>query len=127
MARPTEFIHYLLEQLAPLGTVTARPLFGGHGLYLESRIFAIVVADTLYLKVDDVSRPEFDAAGLHRFRYDTTQGENSLSYYEPPPAALDDRELLCQWAQKALAAATRARAPKKKRPSPRPARKAARD
>ena len=50
MARQSEFVTYLLEQLAPLGEVRARAMFGGYGIYLGERMFALVAEDTLYLK-----------------------------------------------------------------------------
>jgi DNA transformation protein len=111
MAKQSEFVTYLLEQLAPLGTVTARSMFGGYGIYHAGRMFALVVADTLYVKVDDMSRAEFESEGLKPFRYERRdKGEAVMDYYEPPAAAIDDREQLCAWAQKGIEAATRAAA-----------------
>jgi len=109
MPRRSEFVDYLLEQLAPLGEVSAKSMFGGWGIYHEGRMFALVADDTLYLKVDDANRSDFESKGLLPFRYDRTDREVAvMSYYQPPTAALDDRELLCEWAGKGIAAATRA-------------------
>jgi DNA transformation protein len=108
MAKQSEFVTYLLEQLAPLGTVTARGMFGGYGVYHGGRMFALVAGDTLYVKVDDTSRAEFESEGLRPFRYERRDiGEAVLDYYEPPAAAIDDREQLCAWAQKGIEAAMR--------------------
>ncbi len=115
MLRDTAFVSYVLEQLEPLGEVSARAMFGGHGIYLEGRMFALIAEDTLYLKVDDESRAEFETAGLKPFRYQGAKGETTMSYYEPPSSAIDDREQLCIWAGKAVAAAQRAPV-KSKRP-----------
>ncbi|MEO8351906.1 MAG: TfoX/Sxy family protein [Chthoniobacteraceae bacterium] len=105
MADRSFFVTYVLEQLDALGDVTARAMFGGHGIYLEGRMFALIAEDTLYLKVDDESRAEFEQAGLKPFRYASSKGEMTMSYYEAPFAAIDDREQLCAWARNAVAAA----------------------
>jgi DNA transformation protein and related proteins len=118
MARRSEFVDYLVEQLATLGDVTAKSMFGGWGIFRDGRMFALVASDTLYFKVDDESRADFEREKLRPFRYERRdQGEATLPYYEAPAAALDDRELLCTWARKGIEAATRAaqRSPKRKR------------
>jgi DNA transformation protein len=120
MPRRSEFVDYLLEQLAPLGDVTARGMFGGWGIFHEGRMFALVADDTFYFKVDDVNRSEFEREGLQPFRYGRADKEVAvMSYYQPPTSAIDDRDLLCAWARKGVEAAARAatkKKPKKKRP-----------
>jgi DNA transformation protein and related proteins len=116
MARRSEFVDYLVEQLAPLGDVSARSMFGGWGVYCDGRMFALVADDTLYIKVDDVSRAEFERENLSPFRYERRdRGEAVMDYYEPPAAAIDDREMLCVWARKGVDAAARAAAKKIRR------------
>jgi DNA transformation protein len=116
MARRSEFVDYLVEQLAPLGDVSAKSMFGGWGIYCGGRMFALVAQDTLYIKVDDANRGEFERENLRPFRYERREkGEAVMDYYEPPAAALDDREILCTWAQKGVDAAARAAAKKKPR------------
>jgi len=104
----SEFITYLLEQLSPLGDVRARSMFGGFGIYRGERMFALVAEDALYIKVDDVNRREFEARGLLPFRYEMRGKRGTLSYWQAPPDALDDREMLCEWARKGCEAADRA-------------------
>ncbi len=126
MARRSEFVDYLLEQLAPLGEVSAKSMFGGWGIYHEGRMFGLVADDTLFLKVDDANRAEFERENLCPFRYDRRDQEVAvMSYYEPPAAAIDDRDLLCTWARKGIEAAARAaqKKPAKKAGQARPAKK----
>jgi DNA transformation protein len=93
-------------------------MFGGWGIYHEGRMFALVADDTVFIKVDDVNRADFERANLRPFRYERRdKGEAVMDYYEPPAAAIDDRELLCAWARKGIEAA--ARAAEKKRAKPR--------
>ncbi len=47
-----EFIAYLLELLEPLGSVKAKAMFGGFGIYRDDLMFGLVSKDTFYLKVD---------------------------------------------------------------------------
>jgi DNA transformation protein and related proteins len=65
----TALVEHCLELLAPLGTVRARRMFGGHGLYCDDLFFALIALDRLYLKTDAVSQPAFAAAGCEPFVY----------------------------------------------------------
>lgn len=118
MARRNDYVEHLLELLRPSGAVVVRPMFGGHGLYRDGIFFAIVAFDTLYLKVDEQSAPEFDALGLAPFVYESKLAERIvMSYREAPPEALEDAGVMGEWARKALGAALRTqRAPAPKRP-----------
>lgn len=116
MPAPTEFVTHLLDLLSPLRDVTARAMFGGWGFYHGGKMFALVAFDTFYVKVDDASRPEFERAGLGPFVYETESGKRSvMSYHTIPAAALDSRELLCEWAQKGIDASRRAATTAKRR------------
>jgi DNA transformation protein len=57
----SDFIPFVQELLESWGTVSARRMFGGHGLYHEGLMFAIVMDNRLYLKVDALNRPDFEA------------------------------------------------------------------
>jgi DNA transformation protein len=116
MPQKSEFVGYLIEMLQPLGTIRAKSMFGGWGFYADERFFAIVADEAFYVKVDDVSREEFESRGLQPFRYEVRDKVRaSMDYYEPPPEAMDDREILNEWARKGLEAAVRASAKKKPR------------
>ncbi len=114
MAKPLpEFVVFLLEQLGPIGPARARAMFGGHGIYLQDLMCALVADETLYLKVDDGNRAFFERLELPPFTYEKNGKAYAMSYYMAPPDALEDSEQLCQIAQQALAAAMRQRKPKK--------------
>jgi DNA transformation protein len=125
----SEFIGFLQELLEKWGEVTARRMFGGHGLYHEGLMFAIVMNQQLYLKVDDQNRPDFEALGLTPFTYPMKGREVALSYWSAPEAIFDEPAEAVRWAQSAWAAAARghvakaqarekAKARLKKRPAP---------
>ena len=112
-AKVSEFVTHLIEMLEPLGPVSARRMFGGYGIYIDKLMFALVADDTLYLKVDDGSREEFLAADLEPFSYANKGKIFQLSYYAAPEDALENAELMRDWARKAVDAAMRAAGSKK--------------
>ncbi len=116
MAKRDPFVDHVLELLEPLGTMRARAMFGGFGVFHVDRMIALVADDRLYLKTDPVTRPTFEAAGAQPFTYAGKRAKPSvMSYHEAPPACLDDAETMLQWARLAVEAAQRAPAPKRKR------------
>lgn len=109
-----DFLAYVLDQLAGTGTLSARRMFGGAGIYIDGFFCALIADDTLYLKVDDANRPDFEAAGMGPFQPFADRPE-IMQYYEVPIDILEDREDLALWAKKALAVAQRAAAKKTKK------------
>ena len=103
----TPFIDFILETLRPWRVVTARRMFGGHGLYHAGVMFALVADGQLYLKVDDESRSDFVAAGLGPFVYEAKGRHVALSYYRAPDAMLDEPEVAREWAERGWQAALR--------------------
>ena len=92
----------ILDRLAALGDVTSRPLFGGHGLYWRGVIFGLLFGGKLFLKVDERSRPDFEAVGMGSFR--PNERQTLKSYYQVPPIVLDDPEALLSRAREAIRA-----------------------
>jgi len=112
----SEFIGFLQELLEKWGQVTARRMFGGHGLYHEGLMFAIVMDNRLYLKVDALNRPDFEALGLTPFTYPMKGREVALSYWSAPDAIFDEPTEAVRWARSAWEAAARGQAAKVARP-----------
>jgi DNA transformation protein len=95
--------------LDPLGPVDARAMFGGHGLYVDGAMVAILAEGALYLKVDDQTRARFEQAGLDAFVTHSSGRPVRMSYHRAPEP-IDDWDALRPYAEMALAAAKRARA-----------------
>ena len=114
MVRQNEFVNYLLELLPAFGNVSAKALFGGHGIYRDGLIFGVVIDDTFYLKADEINRGQFDARGLAPFVYESkSKGKQvSLGYYQCPADALESPVLMAEWAGSGYGAALRAAAKK---------------
>jgi len=108
---------FVLDQLRRVvPSVRARRMFGAVGLYAGELFFALIDDDVLYLKVDDQTRPEFEARGLKAFQ-PFGEGTASMNYREAPEDALEDPESLRPWAERALDVARRAKTkPKAKKP-----------
>jgi DNA transformation protein len=105
-----DYIDYVIELLGPFGTVSARPMFGGHGIYLDGLMFGLVSDDMLYLKSDEMNRSEFEQAGCEIFSYARKGKRATIGFYSPPEESLESPELILPWARTAYAAALRARA-----------------
>ena len=103
----SEFIGFVQELLEKWGQVTARRMFGGHGLYHEGLMFAIVMDNRLYLKADAVNRPDFEALNLTPFTFPMKGKDVALSYWTAPDAIFDEPAEAVRWARSAWDAALR--------------------
>ena len=95
----------MLDQLADLGDVTARRMFGGVGLYCVTLFFGIIAGDELYLKVDDTTRGEYEKAGARPFRPYANRPV-TMQYYAVPLEVLESAPELVKWAKAAVAVAS---------------------
>jgi DNA transformation protein len=115
MAANADFIEFLKDQLRGLGHVTSRRMFSGAGIYCDGVIFALLLRDTLYFKVDDANRAAYEAEGLKPFSYEARGRTVEIgAYRRVPERLLDDPDEMVAWARAAVAAGQRAEA--KKRP-----------
>ena len=102
MAVTEDFLQYVLEQLAGVGHVTPRRMFGAVGLYHDERFFGIIAGDTLYFKVNDSNRRDYEARGMDRFRPYADRPQLSMTYYEVPADILEDAEECGVWARNSV-------------------------
>ena len=109
------FKDYVLDQLATLGAVRVRAMFGGHGLYRGPEFFGILHQGRLYFRTDARTRPDYIARGMLPFRPNPRQ--TLVSYYEVPADVLEDGEALAEWARTALTHRDTPRSRARERPS----------
>ena len=95
------FRAFVLDQFEELGDVEPRAMFGGVGLYRQGLFFAIIAADVLYLKVDDRTRPAYEAAGSRPFMPFPGRA-TSMHYYAVPVSVLESPTELARWARRAI-------------------------
>ncbi|MDN2710624.1 TfoX/Sxy family protein [Janthinobacterium sp. SUN118] len=63
MASQQSTVDFLLDQMAGAGDVSAKKMFGEYGLYCDSKMFAVVADDQLYIKPTDAGRTWICAQG----------------------------------------------------------------
>ncbi|MCC6238440.1 MAG: TfoX/Sxy family protein [Dehalococcoidia bacterium] len=105
MAVDRTLVAHLTEELAPLGSVAGRAMFGGYGFWHDGRMFALLdSASTLYFKVNDANRAAYEAAGSTPFAPSMPQRRTPMTmpYYTVPLDLLDDGEQLREWARAAI-------------------------
>lgn len=116
MDRGDSFADFLGEQLAPLGHLTMRRMFGKTGVFCHGLMFGMLSDDTLYLRVDDQNRGVFkEAASTVPLNYEKAGRSIDLSFWAVPERLLDEPEELVIWGRAALEAARRVAA-RRKRP-----------
>lgn len=116
MVASASFADFLREQLAPLGRVTARRMFGKTGMFCDGVMFAMVTDDVLFFRVDEHNQAAFEEASASPpLNYEKGGRTIDLSFWRAPERLLDEADELVAWARTALAAANRVAA---KRPPP---------
>ncbi|MDI5924381.1 TfoX/Sxy family protein [Rhizobium leguminosarum] len=90
-------------QIAPAGCIDIRRFFGGSALVRNGAQFGFVMKGTLYLRVDEAMRAEFEADGSEPFSYSAAGREVTVRrYYAVPAHVIDDPALLHSYAERAL-------------------------
>jgi DNA transformation protein len=119
MAASDSFAEFLREQLAPLGRVTMRRMFGKTGVFCDGLMLGMVTDNVLYFRVDDGNREAFrEAASFPPLNYDKKGATIDLAFWRAPERLFDEPDELVAWARLALAAARRVSA-KRGRTAPR--------
>src|SRR5882672_5917294 len=99
--RDDSMVSFIVEQLAALGGVRSRSMFGGHGLYKGDSFFGMVGKGRVYFRVDDTTRPKYEAQGMTPFSPDPKM--TMKGYYEVPLDVIEDAAELVRWAREAIA------------------------
>ncbi len=104
MSVTAEEIAFATELFSDLGSITTRKMMGGLCLYHDGTIFAIIHSDMgLMLKGAGAFQGMLEAEGCTRWTYQREGGKpTSMPYWTMPDGALDDPEIACDWARRAL-------------------------
>jgi DNA transformation protein len=106
MAVSQTYRDYVADQLAGLGELVIKRMFGGVGLWADGVMFGVVDEDAVFLRVDDETRPEFVARKMPALRPVKSDPKKvSQNYYQLPGDVLDDSEEMVVWAKRAMRAA----------------------
>jgi DNA transformation protein len=108
MAVSDGYLTFVLDQLRTvLPAIRVRSMFGARGLYASDLFFAVIDDDTLYLKVDDETRVDYESRGMPPFR--PFEGAASMNYSQLPEELLEEPEALRPWVERAIEVARRAK------------------
>jgi DNA transformation protein len=118
MVASESFAEFLREQLAPLGRVTMRRMFGKTGVFCDGLMLGMVTDNMLYFRVDDGNREAFkEARSFPPLNYEKQGAVIDLSFWRVPERLFDEPDELVAWARLAFAAASRV-AVKRQRTAP---------
>jgi len=108
MVASDTFAEFLGEQLAPLGRVTMRRMFGKSGVFCDGVMLGMVTDNMLYVRVDEHNRATFkEAESFPPLNYAKKGSTIDLSFWRVPERLFDEPDELLAWARAALAAAHR--------------------
>ncbi|MFC1898945.1 TfoX/Sxy family protein [Chloroflexota bacterium] len=91
MAADKDFLIHVMDLLSPLGGISSRAMFGGHGIYHEGDIFALITDTGLHFKVNETNLTAYQEAGSKQFK--------PMPYYEVPGDVIEDTAALHEWAK----------------------------
>src|SRR5271170_6657723 len=119
MVASDRFAEFLRDQLAPLGRIAMRRMFGKTGVFCDGFMLGMVRDNSLYFRVDDDNRATFkEAESFPSLNYEKKGGSIDLSFWRAPERLFDEPDELVTWARAALAAARRVAA-ERERTAPR--------
>jgi DNA transformation protein len=119
MVASDSFAEFLREELAPLGRIALRRMFGKTGVFCDGLMLAMVSDNTLYFRVDEHNRAAFaEAASFPPLNYAKRGSLIDLAFWRAPERLFDEPDELVAWAGIALAAAGRVAA-RRERTAPR--------
>ena len=109
MSASPEFIEYVRELFLPLGELTDGKFFGGFAFKSGTKQFAMIMGNTLYLCVNNETRPKYEGLGMEPFSYTTKRGLIKVKkYYSAPEDLFEDQDKLIEWANEAIESAYKA-------------------
>jgi DNA transformation protein len=85
-----------VEKLSPLGDVTSKKMFGGHGIFLRGKMFGMINPKGIgFLKADDDLKAKYAEIG--------SEHHSKMPYSSIPEAIFDDNDKLMEWAEQSVA------------------------
>ena len=88
----------LVEKLSPIGGISTKKMFGGHGIFHEGKMFCIIDSKAqAYMKADDSNKADYEATA--------SQQHSKMPYYSIPEEVLNNVKMLIIWANKSISIA----------------------
>ncbi|HJM75213.1 MAG TPA: TfoX/Sxy family protein [Dehalococcoidia bacterium] len=93
-----EFAEQIVDELSEIGEMTWRKMFGGVGVLVDEKIFALIDSDArLHLQVDDSNRARYEAVEAEK--------HSRMPYFTVPEDVVEDNAALTDWASQSVAIA----------------------
>jgi DNA transformation protein len=75
-----------------LGDVTTKKMFGGYGVFIDAKMFALIdPSGLIHFKCDDTNEDRYLAVGAER--------HGRMPYYEVPEDVWADDDTMLEWAR----------------------------
>lgn len=92
----------VVADLAPLGDVASRKMFGGHGVFCDGVMFALIDSHgTVHLRADESTQQRFAAGGASK--------HGRMPYWTVPADVLRSEDDFVAWASESLEVAQAAK------------------
>jgi DNA transformation protein and related proteins len=99
----------IMDILVPYGSITSRAMFGGYGIYLQGVMFAAIIENALYFRIDESNRSDFERYQSPSFVYMGRGKPVEMPYKVVPDEILESTAKLKAWIQKAYHASLNAK------------------
>lgn len=108
MRTKSTLANHVAEQLAFLGRLSARSIFGAIGIFIDERLLGIVLDDVVYLHTGPSNRDDYLLRGMPQFKPYPNAFDLTTDHHQVPPDVLNDEAQLRVWGERALRAAVEA-------------------
>ena len=105
MRMKSSLASYVTENLAFLGQISNRAIFGAIGIFIEERLLGIVIDETLYLHTGPTNQDDYLSRGMAQFKPYPNAFDLTTDHHRVPDEVLNDPALLKEWGERALKAA----------------------
>lgn len=85
----------IVSSLQPIGDISSKKMFGGHGIFCHGKMFAMVNSKAEgYFKLNDLNKADFESFNAPK--------HSKMPYAKLPAEVLQNEEQLLAWAYKAI-------------------------
>ena len=81
---------YVTEQLAFLGPISNRSIFGAVGIFIEERLLGIVADEVLYLHTGPTNREDYLSRGCRQFKPYPNAFDLTTDHHQVPAEIVTD-------------------------------------
>lgn len=108
MQNKSSLASYVAEQLAFLGPISQRSIFGAVGIFIDDRLLGIVAGDELYLHTGPSNRDDYVSRSCRQFKPYPNAFDLTTDHHQVPGDVVSDAAELRRWGERALQAAVEA-------------------